>query len=89
MTEINQDQAHLDTDVAGIADVLTNVETEITALKAQPAAASVDFTGLDAVLARGKGDETPAAPAPAADPTPVPPLDPNAPAPADPSQPTA
>jgi hypothetical protein len=65
MTEFANDQAHLDADVQANNDALTAVEAEIAALKAQPAAAALDFTALDAVTARLKGD-APAPPAPAA-----------------------
>ena len=68
------DQAQLDAAVQALTDGLTNIEAEIAGLKSQPAAASLNFTALDAVVARLKTDET--APAPVVvDPAPaVPPV---------------
>ena len=73
---MTDDQTHLDADVQAITAGLSNIEAEIAALKNQPAAASLDFTALDAAVARLQGDETPATPTP--DPTPAP-VDPNTP----------
>ena len=64
------DQAQLDAAVQALTDGLTNIEAEIAGLKSQPAAASLNFTALDAVVARLKTDET-VAPAPAPAPAPV------------------
>ena len=61
---IMTDQAQLDAAVQALTDGLTNIEAEIAGLKSQPAAASLNFTALDAVVARLKTDET-VAPAPA------------------------
>lgn len=60
---VSDNQAHEDADVASINASLDNVEAEIATLKA--ANPSVDFTGLDAVVARLKGDETAPPPPPA------------------------
>ena len=51
------DQEHLDASVQALTDGLTSVEAEIAALKNQPAAQAIDFTGLDAAVARLQGDE--------------------------------
>ena len=64
------DQAQLDAAVQALTDGLTNIEAEIAGLKSQPAVASLNFTALDAVVARLKTDET-VAPAPAPAPAPV------------------
>jgi len=56
MTEAS-DQAHLDADVQKILDGLTVVEAEIAALKTQPAAAALDFSGLDSAVSRLTADE--------------------------------
>ena len=68
------DQDKLDADVKALADGLTAVETEIAALKNQPAAAALDFTSLDAAVSRLQGDAPAPAPAPApvVNPTPAP-----------------
>ena len=58
------DQDKLNADVSALADALTGIEGEIAELKKQPAAAAIDFTALDAAIARAKGDAP--APAPAA-----------------------
>ncbi len=68
-TRIMADQDKLDTDVKALLAGLGNVEKEVAALKAQPAAPSLDFTGLDAAVARLQTD----APAPAAPPAATPP----------------
>jgi hypothetical protein len=70
MTNIDDNQAHLSTDVQAIAAGLTDIETEIARLKAQPTG-QLDFTALDAVVARVKGDAVVPAPAPAPAPAPV------------------
>lgn len=86
--KLTDDQAKLDADVQALNDGLTNIEAEIASLKNQPAAATLDFTALDAAVARIKGDET-APPAPVVAPTPAPAVDPNGPAaPTDPNAPT-
>jgi hypothetical protein len=59
---MSQDQSHLDADVQALTAGLDAVEAEIASLKNQPAAAAVDFTALDAAVARLQGD----APAPPA-----------------------
>lgn len=88
---MSADQGHLDTDVAALQGAATSIQAEIDALKAQPAAASLDFTALDSAAANltSIGAENPP-PAPTPAPTPAPaPVDPNAPppAPADPNAP--
>jgi hypothetical protein len=93
MTEFANDQAHLDADVASLGQVTASIETEIANLKNQPAAAGLDFTGLDAALGtlQGVAPSAPSpapAPAPAPEPAPAPVVDPT-PAPADPNAPTA
>ena len=60
------DQENLDSRVQQLGDVLTSIEAEIAALKNQPAAAALDFSALDALIARGQGDEPANPPAPAA-----------------------
>lgn len=60
---IISDQEHLDADVAALVEAAKAIGAEIEALKAQAAAAAVDFTGLDNVLAAFQGlVEPPAAP---------------------------
>lgn len=61
LAQMTDDASHLAADVQAENDALTAIEAEIAALKAQPAAAPLDFTGLDAVVSRLKGD-APAAP---------------------------
>ncbi len=68
--QIMSDQSHLDTDVQALTDGLTAVESEIAALKNQPGAPALDFTALDATVARLKSDAP--APSPAPEPTPSP-----------------
>ncbi len=75
-TRIMADQDKLDTDVKALLAGLGNVEVEIAALKAQPAATSLNFTGLDAAVARLQAD----APAPTLPPAPAPAAAPTAPA---------
>jgi hypothetical protein len=74
------DQDKLDADVAAENTAISAIEAEIAALKNQPPAASLDFTGLDAAVAKLQGD----APAPIAAPT-----DPSVTQPADPNTPAA
>ncbi len=62
---IMADQDKLDADVQALSDGLTAVEKEIADLKNQPPAAQLDFTGLDAAVARLSGDAAPPAPTPA------------------------
>lgn len=62
MSEVQSDQQHLDADVAAESASLDAVEAEVAALKAQPAAQALDFSKLDSVVSRLKGDE-PAPPA--------------------------
>jgi hypothetical protein len=49
--ELMTDQEHLDSDAAAILTALQSIVAEIAALKAQPAAAALDFTNLDAAVA--------------------------------------
>lgn len=71
MVRLMSDQSKLDADVQAENDALTVIEKEIADLKNQPPAAALDFTALDAAVARIKGDEpaptppTPPAPGPA------------------------
>ena len=48
-------QEQLDADVAALAAAQVAIADEIAALKVQPAAESVDFTGLDAAVAAFQG----------------------------------
>lgn len=65
MTE--SDQAHLDADVAAITGAFDEIEAEIETLRQTSIrGAGLDFTALDAAVARAKGDE------PAPEPTPEP-----------------
>ena len=70
---IMTDQDHLDADVQALTTGLDAIEAQIAALKAQPGGTALDFTALDAVVARVKGDATPPAaePTPAAEPAPA------------------
>lgn len=78
VTELSADQAHEDADVAALNTSFDEIEAEVAALKAAQAAGQpLDFTGLDNVVARAKGDEP--APAPAPEPVPAPVTDPAAP----------
>jgi len=70
---IISDQEHLDADVSALVAAAAAISDEISALKAQPAAASVDFTGLDRVVGTFQG-LVPAPAAPVVDP--VAPVDP-------------
>jgi peptidoglycan hydrolase CwlO-like protein len=58
--KMSESQQHLDADVQALTAGLDAVEAEIAALKNQPPAAALDFTALDAAVARLQGD----APAP-------------------------
>lgn len=73
---IISNQEHLDADVAALTAAAAAISSEIAALKAQPSAESLDFTGLDNVVETLQGlvpapaapaDEVPAAPAAPAD----------------------
>lgn len=88
MTEINENQAHLDADVASLGQATASIETEISNLKQAVANGQpVDFTGLDAALGTLQGIAPSApAPAPVVTPDPTPPADVP---PADGSTPTA
>jgi len=66
--EIMTDQEHLDTDVQALGAGLDEIAAEIAALKEQHPA--VDFTALDAVVARVQGVATDNAP-PADEPAPA------------------
>jgi chromosome segregation ATPase len=57
---MSDDQNHLDADVQALVSGLDAVEAEIAALKNQPAADALDFTGVDAVVARLQADVPPA-----------------------------
>lgn len=63
-------QENVTADVAALNDGLAQIEAEVASLKAQPAAAQLDLSGLDAVVSRVKGD-VPAAPAAPSAPTAV------------------
>ena len=52
---ILSDQEHLDTEVASLVSATQGISDEIAALKAQPAAAQLDFTNLDAAVAAVQG----------------------------------
>jgi len=65
LDSIVSDQDQLNADVAEEATLLTTMEKEITSLKAQPNAAGIDFSGVDSLLTRFRGDAASAAPAPA------------------------
>jgi hypothetical protein len=87
------DQDRLDADVAQENATLSEVEAndkslldEVDALKKQPQAAGLDFTALEAAIARSKADASASAPAAPATPTPSTPVTP-APAPVDPATP--
>lgn len=62
LDSIVSDQDQLNADVAAEGDLLTTIESEISSLKAQPAAANLDFSGVDKMLSRLKGDAAAAAP---------------------------
>ena len=65
ITTIMTSQEKLDADVAALNTALGAISDEIANLKAQPAAAAVDFTGLDAAVNTAQG----MVPAPATPPT--------------------
>jgi hypothetical protein len=44
-------QAHLDTDIAALAAILTELETEITTLKGVPAGTPLSFAAADQLVA--------------------------------------
>jgi len=71
LDQIMSDQDQLNADVTAEGDLLTTVESEIASLKAQPAAANLDFSGVDKMLSRLKGDAAAAAPPVAAPPAPA------------------
>lgn len=52
---IISDQEHLDADVAALVDATVKIGAEIAALKAQPAAEALDFSGLDSAVAAVSG----------------------------------
>lgn len=66
LDSIVSDQDQLNADVAEENTLLTTMENEITSLKAQPNAAGLDFSGVDSLLTRFRGDAASATPAPAA-----------------------
>jgi hypothetical protein len=80
MSEVQSDQQHLDADVAAEGASIDAIEAEIANLKNQPAGTPLDFTALDATVARLKGDEPAPAPAPAAPAADVPAATPDQPA---------
>jgi len=51
MNTMSENQTRIDTDVAALQSGLAGIVAEIDALKAQPGAAALDFTALDAVTA--------------------------------------
>ena len=57
IARMSENQDRIATLAQGFADVLTAIEAEVAALKNQPAAETLDWSPLDAVLARGQGDE--------------------------------
>jgi len=72
MEKLMSDQTKLDSDVAALTAGLDAVEKEIADLKAQPPAAALDFTKLDAAVARLQSDSPAPTPAPAPAPAPGP-----------------
>jgi len=52
--QLMSDQAHLDTDVAALAAILTELETELTALKGVPAGTPLSFAAADQLVADAK-----------------------------------
>lgn len=52
---IISNQEHLNADVAALVAAAVAISDEIAALKAQPAAETLDFTGLDNVVATFQG----------------------------------
>ena len=69
---IMSDQEHLNADVAALVAAAASIADEIAALKAQPAAAALDFTNLDGVVSTFQGLVPAPAPAPVVDPVPAP-----------------
>ena len=69
---IMTDQAKLDADVQALSAGIGAVEKEISDLKNQPQAAALDFTALDAAVAKLQSDGPPAPVpvVPVVDPTP-------------------
>jgi len=61
MSEVQSDQQHLEADEQALSGSLDAIEAEIANLKNQPAGQPLDFSALDALVARAKGDEPPAA----------------------------
>ncbi len=89
LDSIVSDQDQLNADVAEENTLLSTMENEITSLKAQPAAANLDFSGVDSMLTRLRGDAASAAPpAPAQQPAGTPAQPAQAPA-ATPAEPAA
>jgi len=92
LDSIVSDQDQLNADVAEENTLLSTMENEITSLKAQPAAANLDFSGVDSMLTRLRGDAAsaapPAPPAPAQQPAGTPAQPAQAPA-ATPAEPAA
>jgi len=76
LDSIVSDQDQLNADVAEENTLLTTMEKEIASLQAQPAAVGLDFSGVNSVLSRLKGDAASAAPAPAGTGTPAAPAAP-------------
>lgn len=66
------DQDRLDADVKALLEGITAVESEITALKNHPQAAALDFSGLDAAVAKLQADGPAPVPTPTPAPTPAP-----------------
>lgn len=66
LDSIVSDQDQLNADVVEENTLLSTMENEITSLKAQPAAAGLDFSGVDSLLTRFRGDAASATPAPTA-----------------------
>src|SRR3954470_20334251 len=74
--KILSNQQKLDEEVVALSNAIDGIEAEIATLKAQPAAETLDFTSLDALVTRLKEDAAPAEP--------VEPAVPAEPAPAEP-----
>lgn len=60
---VTSNQEQLNADVSALGDAIAAVEQEVSDLKNQPPEA-LDFTGLDAAVARLQGDAPAPAPAP-------------------------
>lgn len=86
--QIMSDQERLNAGIAAIITGLAAIESEIDTLKVQPGAGALDFSGLDALVARVAADARPDDPSPNPPAEPVteqgPPLEP---APVPPSEP--